>query len=318
MTELIGPLLVMVFCLSQAARDVYFGHLFQRVDFFAVILLAFSLSTVFFGLVALLHTPGEVRALRGHLGTVLAMNASTALAWSCYFYALTYLEPSIVNTVHSAMGPLTVLALAAAGSRLAAPGHLGIAERLAYAGIAASVAALWWVVLSGVSGLTAVSFTPRLSALALLVVSGTSITISLLYAKRLHDHGIGAGTVTAVRYPLLILLAAGVVASNGSLAGIATLGELAMLSMLATVLIALPLFALQVGIARTAPLTAHVIRSLGPVCVFALQQVDGRIAYSTATFVCILAYSACAIAGNLAHGWRDRPAAASAHALARN
>ena len=44
----LGPVLVLVFCLSQAFRDVYFGHVFQGVDFFAVILLAFLASTVIF------------------------------------------------------------------------------------------------------------------------------------------------------------------------------------------------------------------------------------------------------------------------------
>jgi hypothetical protein len=80
-------------------------------------------------------------------------------------------------------------------------------------------------------------------------------------------------------------------------------------SLTATVLIALPTFALQVGVARTAPLTAHVLRSLGPVCVFGVQQLDGRLAYSTPTLICILGYSTAAIASNIAHGWREQPAA---------
>ena len=45
---LLGPFLVLTFCLSQALRDVYFGHVFQQVDFFAVILVAFTLSTLVF------------------------------------------------------------------------------------------------------------------------------------------------------------------------------------------------------------------------------------------------------------------------------
>src|SRR5438874_13447252 len=90
----LGPALVLLFCLSQALRDVYFGHVFQGVDFFAVILLAFLLSTVIFTAVALLRSPAAFRKLRGHGRTVLAMNISTALAWSCYFFALTHIEPS--------------------------------------------------------------------------------------------------------------------------------------------------------------------------------------------------------------------------------
>jgi hypothetical protein len=39
---LLGPLLVLMFTLSQSVRDVYFGSVFQRFDFFLIILLAFS------------------------------------------------------------------------------------------------------------------------------------------------------------------------------------------------------------------------------------------------------------------------------------
>jgi hypothetical protein len=53
---------------------------FQGVDFFAVILVAFLLSTAIFGAITAAKTPGEFSKLRGHVGTVLAMNGTTALA----------------------------------------------------------------------------------------------------------------------------------------------------------------------------------------------------------------------------------------------
>lgn len=310
MVGLTGSFLILAFCLSQALRDVYFGHVFQRVDFFAVILIAFSISTLGFGAITAIKAPAEFRRLRGQLGTVVAINVTTALAWSCYFFALTHLEPSVVNTMHSGMAPLTVIALAACGLKLAQPGTTRRWERLAYVGIALSLLALGAVVLSGSSGLPDVSGGANLAALVLLAISGASITVSLLYCKRLHDRGISAETVTTVRYIALILLAGGVEAWHGGMGGIGGPVQIVTLSLAATALIVLPLFALQLGIALTAPLTAHVIRSLGPVCVFALQQLDGRIVYSTPTLVCILIYSAAAIASNLAHGWNERVAEA--------
>jgi drug/metabolite transporter (DMT)-like permease len=307
---LLGPLLVLAFCLSQALRDVYFGHVFQGMHFFAVILLAFTLSTLVFGSITAVRTPAEFKTLRGHIATVLAMNLTTAIAWSCYFFALTHLQPSIVNTVHSGMGPLTVVALAACGVRLAKPGVVGRGELWSYAAIAVSIVALWWVVLSGRSGLRAGNEATDLIGLVLLMISGSSITISLLYSKRLHDHGVSAQAVTAVRYLLLILVAAGAQTFNGRIEGVSGLVDLATLSIAAPGLIVLPLFILQVGIALTAPLTAHVIRSLGPVCVFVLEQVDGRLVYSRPTLICIVFYSAAVIASNLAHGWKERAVAA--------
>jgi drug/metabolite transporter (DMT)-like permease len=304
-SRLLGPGLVMVFCLSQAFRDVYFGNVFQGVDFFAVILLAFVASTVLFTAVALRHGTAAFATLRGQLRTVLAMNIFTALAWSCYFFGLTHLEPSIVNTLHSGMGPLTVVAVAAFGLRLAKTETVGWAEYFGYAGIAMSLVALAWVVLSGQSGFADGTKTTALLGLAALLVSGASITVSLLYCKRLHDRGASAEVVTSVRYVLLILIAAGAVWHRGRLVGVDTFGEAATLTLLATVLIVLPLYAFQVGIALTTPLTANVLRALGPVFVFALQQADGRLAYSTPTLVCILAYSAAAIVSNVAHARQE-------------
>jgi len=309
MAALFGPAMVLLFCVSQALRDVYFANVFQDVDYFAVILLAFLPSTLAFGAITAVKAPGEFATLRGHLATVLAMIVTTALAWTCYFFALTHLEPSIVNTLHSGMGPLTVIALAACGVRLAKQSVIGRQEALGYAGIALSLAGLWWVVLSGQSGLPHADHAASLIGLVLVLVSGVSITISLLLSKRLHDHGVSPEAVTAVRYLALIVLAGCVEAWKGRLAGIDHLGDLVALSLIATVLIALPTFALQIGVARTAPLTAHVLRSLGPVCVFGVQQLDGRLAYSTPTLICILGYSAAAIASNIAHGWREQPAA---------
>jgi drug/metabolite transporter (DMT)-like permease len=301
----LGPGLVLLFCVSQAFRDVYFGHVFQDVDFFVVILMAFVLSTVIFTVVAWLRTPGAFHTLRGRGGTVMAINVTTALAWSCYFAGLTRLEPAIVNTLHSGMGPLTVVALAAFGARLAKIEEIGWGEYFGHSAIAISLLALWWVVLSGSSGLRSGPEASDLLGLALLLASGSSITISLLYCKRLHDQGVSAEVVTAVRYIALILIAGGVVLHRGEWRGITTLGEAASLSGLATILIVLPLYALQVGIALTAPLTAHVLRSLGPAFVFVLQQFDGRLTYSTPTLICILAYSTAAIACNVVHGLRQ-------------
>ena len=65
---------------------------------------------------------------------------------------------------------------------------------------------------------------------------------------------------------------------KGGLGGIGSAGEAATLTALATILIVLPLYAFQVGIALTAPLTANVLRALGPVFVFALAA-DRRAAH---------------------------------------
>jgi drug/metabolite transporter (DMT)-like permease len=311
MSTLLGPAFVLLFTLSQAFRDVYFGSVFQRFDFFAILALTFVLSTAIFGAVALIRAPGEFRKLRAQAGTIVAANVTTATAWSCYFFALSHLDPAIVNTIHSAMGPLIVVVLGACGIALAKPKAIGRIEYAGYAGMAAAVAALWWVVIGGYSDLPTANLAASIVGLALLCVSGGSITVSLLYCKRLQDCGLGADTVTALRYWVLILLAGAVVFWQGRFGGLETPRQLVSLSVAATALISLPLYAFQLGIGRTTPLTAQVIRALGPVFVFALEQFDSRMHYSLPTLACILAYSASVIVSNLAHGWSGEPRVAS-------
>jgi drug/metabolite transporter (DMT)-like permease len=173
------------------------------------------------------------------------------------------------------------------------------------------------VVLSGRSGFPGQDAESRLLGLALPLVSGSSITISLLYSKRLHDYGLSAEGVTAVRYLLIIAVATSIEIFKGWPEGLRTSTQLATVSIAATVLIVLPTFALQVGVARTAALTAQVIRALGPVCVFALEQYDERLTYSWPTLACIIAYSIFTLAANVAHGWRDGPAVMVAIASAQ-
>ncbi|HVV92287.1 MAG TPA: hypothetical protein VHD15_02600 [Hyphomicrobiales bacterium] len=305
MARLAGPALVVLFSLSQAFRDVYFSDTFQGVDFFAVLLLASGLSTVIFAVVTLLRVPGDFARLAREWRTVLGMNLTTAGAWPFYFYALTHLEPSIVNTLHSGIAPLAVVVLGAFGLQIAKPRPIGRTEALCYGGIAASLAALWWVVLSGRSGLAQGGLGTVLPALAVLLISGTSITTSQLFSKRLNDRGISSAAVTAVRYLFLVVMGVGVEAARGGMHGVGGPGQLAVLAVAATALMVLPIYILQLGIARTAPLTAQVIRTLGPVFVFALEQLDQRIAYSGPVLAGIVAYSLFAIGANAAHGWRS-------------
>lgn len=299
--------MVLLFCLSQAFRDVYLGHVFQNVDFFAVILLAFIPSTLFFGALSLWRTPGDVKRLRGQGSTLLAMNITTAMAWTSYFFGLTHLEPAVVNTLHSGVGPLTVIVMGAMGLQIAGNWRTGRLEGLFIAAMGLTLAGLWWVVLSGESGLANSGFaggmSAKLPALCLLIVSGAAITISHLYAKRMHEAKVSAETVTAVRYGFIMILAAGFLWFRQTPTGLTSIGHAAWLGIAAALLIALPLYALQIGVAHTSQLTAHVLRALGPVFVFALEQFDRRLELSLPVLALILLYSVFITAASVARGW---------------
>jgi drug/metabolite transporter (DMT)-like permease len=302
MNRSLGISMILIFCFSQAFRDVYLGHVFQRVDFFAVILLAFIPSTLFFGAIAWWRYRDEIRALPGHWPTLAAMNVATALAWTSYFFGLSHLEPVIVNTLHSGIAPLTVIVLSAAGFSFAGKHATGKLEAVCLAGMMAALAGLWWLVLNGSSGIGGQSASDSLMALCLLLVSGASITISHLFAKTLSTAGLGAVTITASRYFLIVLMAIAFLLARDVPSGIQGAGHGIWLGIAAALLIALPLYALQIGIAHTPQLMAHILRALGPVFVFALQQFDGRLAWSMPVLTLVLLYSIFIGGANIAHG----------------
>jgi hypothetical protein len=68
MAALLGPFMVLIFCLSQAFRDVYFANIFQGLDFFAVIVIAFGLSALIFGFLTAVRSPGDFTKLHNMLG----------------------------------------------------------------------------------------------------------------------------------------------------------------------------------------------------------------------------------------------------------
>jgi drug/metabolite transporter (DMT)-like permease len=307
--ELLGPGLVLLFVAAQAFRDVYFATAFQGIDFFFVIALAFSISAFGFAGVTAMREPAAFARMRQELPALAWINLTTAIAWISYFFSLKHLQPSVVNTLHSGAGPLTVILLASFAIHIARPSAVNQAERLSYAWLAASLGFLCWAVLAGQSGLRTESLLVTAAGLALPIISGASITISLLWCKRLNERGIGADAITASRYWLIIAIAllAEVVGERPT--GVGTAGDFLTLAFATIVLIVLPLYALQVGIARTAPLSAHVIRSLGPVLIFGLEIADGRIAYSGPILAGIALYSFFALASNLVRGWQGEHAA---------
>ena len=126
-----------------------------------------------------------------------------------------------------------------------------------------------------------------------------SLVISILYTRKLHDRGAGSDAILATRFILIVVIAA--VAEGFAARGIWSFPatELAWLGLSGALLIVMPIYVLQLGIARSVPLTANVIRALGPVVVFATQLVDPRILFSGYSLGALSLYALCVIGANL-------------------
>lgn len=300
----IGLSCLLFFAISQGARDAFFGNVFQSVSFLSVALLAFGSSTLVFAGVALWRDREGFLKIFAERRAFAALNITTAVGWLGFFYALKYIEPAAVAALYNGVGPLAALAFGVLGLTPAAS-RISIGERICYAGIAASLSTLVAVVLTHRSGLAQGALTVQAFAIAVLILGGVMIAYSHVVARRLHDVGVGSDAVVGTRF-LLTFAAAGVLEwAIGTPAARPSVAGFLHLTGMAFGLIVIPMYVLQLGVARSSALAVNVFRALGPVFVFAVQQLDGRLRFSGATLGCIAVFCVCAISASLLRGWSE-------------
>lgn len=296
----IGVIFILTFVGAVALRDVFFGGFFQQYDFYQVVLVAFALTTVVFGAVVVARRD-QMRALMDAWRETIIVNLGTAAAWFCYLTALKLLEPAVVNAIHTGMGAITLMIMGQFGINIARPARITRLELGLWAGVLLTLVALSSVAVSGHSGLADRSLMENLAGLALAFVSGIFMAPTSETGKRMNEKGVHPASVLAVRQVALMLIAAVIVASGESTGtSITAPGTLVLVSVASLLLIALPLYVLQHGLARTSALSIWVIQPLGPCLIFAAQLMDGRLHPSAWTLACLTSFSMLAIAANLA------------------
>src|SRR5262245_11815650 len=119
-----GSLFVLAFVFLSAFRDVFFADQLRAAPFFAVALIAFTTCTVVFLGLAVMERERTLRVVFADRRTFVLVNLSTAVSWLQYFGSLRYLEPAIANVLHAGLGPLTIMAMGAAGWRIVEAGRM--------------------------------------------------------------------------------------------------------------------------------------------------------------------------------------------------
>jgi len=298
--ETTGFLLSVVFVCLAAGRDVYFGALFQHVHPLAVALTAFTLCTLVFLPIAAVRDRAGLARLGRHAGTVFWINATSAIAWLSFFHALRIAEPALVQVIFFGIGPLSVTWI----DRLVpgiATATRGPAERRLHVGLLGALLVAAAVMLLGWSGLGPQPAGRVLSGLALTVGGGVCISISTLLSRVVNDAGVGPATLIAVRFPGAIVLAGALAAlSPADVARGLTPGTLAGIAVASLLLIVLPNYVNQIGVALASPLTVRAVLALGPVLVFGLQLVEGRLPSSPPTLAVCVLYAVFAVAAAVA------------------
>ncbi|MGH7354581.1 MAG: hypothetical protein ACRELS_08420 [Candidatus Rokuibacteriota bacterium] len=279
--EAAGFMMSAVFVCLASVRDVYLGGLFQRLSPLDVAVVAFALCSVIFLPIALARSPESLRVALRRPRELFWINATSALAWIAFFFALETIEPLIVQILFSGIGPLSVVWIDRLISGAAAAAGLGRAERRAHLGLLASLGLAALVVLCGLSGAGPQPLGRAVLGAVLAAGAGLSISVNTILCRQLNDAGVDPAALVSVRFPGAVALALALAIPTGH--GFASLYSASALPTVlgaSALLVVFPIYVNQVGISLASPLTVRVVLAGAPVLIFLLQLVDGRMSAS--------------------------------------
>ncbi|GAA0268420.1 hypothetical protein GCM10010302_02670 [Streptomyces polychromogenes] len=297
--SVLGPLLVLTYCLVNAGKSVLEGALLQRMTPEFLAFNAFLLAQVW-SLCTVRDRRALVRAVRRSLRDVLLYNVATACSWLAVLYALTYLEPAVANSLIVGIVPAGTILI---GMWLRPESRTLFREKAAACGVLGAMAWLSWLAWCARedSEVTTGGFAIGLAAC---VVTAASVAASTHFTKRLSKAGFTVGQMMASRFGLLLTACMAVLWLRGDLALYQDHALLpAALGCGAVTLAALWL--LQQGIVRTEPVTVSFLLAANLLVTYAAQLLDPRLRPTLPTLLAIVLLTAFVVIGVLA---RRRPA----------
>ncbi len=260
----------------------------------------FTLCTLVFLPISFVHSRDSLAALTRRPGGLFWVNVTSAIAWLAFFAALKLIEPSLVQILYSGIGPLSVVWVDRRVRDAIPAIPLTRAERPIYFGLLASLIFAAAVAVCGLSGVGAQPVGVTALGVILAASGGISISVSTMLCRKLNDAGVTPGTLLSLRYPVTVLSAA-------VLASLSSSGLPAPLSLrvdafmvIAALLIVVPSYVNQIGISLASPLTVRVVLSTGPVLIFFVQLIEGRLSASLYSLAAAILYAVAAISAGLA------------------
>ncbi len=298
--EAAGFLVSVAFVGLAAVRDVYLGGLFQRVSPLLVAMEAFTLCTLVLLPIALVHSRDSLAVLLRRSRDLFWVNVTSAMAWLAFFYALRLIEPSLVQILYSGIGPLSVVWIERylPGSTPAVP--LTRAERPIYFGLLTSLVFAGAVALGGLSGAGAQPVGVTALGVMFAAGGGVSISVSTMLCRKLNDAGVTPGALLSLRYPATVFSAAVLASLSSSSLPAAPSLRVDALLVIASLLIIVPSYVNQVGISLASPLTVRAVLATGPVLIFFVQLIEGRLSASPYSLTAAILYAMVAISVGLA------------------
>ena len=293
-----GVMPLLTYAVLTAAMDVYAGNRLQVVSPASIAAISFTLVVVFFAAVHFRQSEARrLSVVSSHRRDLVAINITTAVTWLSTFYALSYLEPAIVNVMALALGPAIMVLV---GPQLRQQSTVMRVEIAVSAAICILLGVLAWSSFTGRSGLGRVSAGHTAAGVVFTLICAAGSAVNIIYMKRLNDAGCNPGTVLATRFILMSVAGWVLVALEGQNGIFAALLPGAIVAVGG---VGLPIYILQIGVRYTEPITTSLLISLSPLFAFVMELADRRLRFSPFTLGGVLSVVALVVIGVMS---RDR------------
>ena len=285
----LGLFYCLAFVSLEAIQAVYFGSVFQRMDSFLLGGAIFGMASASSLLWVAWRKGGQFALAWREWRTMAKAGIGTAVSWVAYFIALQLIEPAVAYTVFSGAVPLAILAAARRGVPEASSAA-GRGSRLGHMLIAASLIYLCLASIAGLTGFERGGMVGGIGGVIAVLVTGLSSTWVIFYCRRLSRAGVTATTQFGLRYLPYIAVAALAAAIGIDAKPPVPIWQISQALVIGLALVATPSYLVQRAIPLVSPLLIGLAGALGPFLVFALQAVEGRIAYSSWTLAGLVVY----------------------------
>lgn len=262
-------LFVALMTLAQGVGTAFVGHVVQPNEATFVTLVANGFSMLIpLATVVFTKKLSTIRWDRRTVGLYLVLNMATTATFVSYYVAVTLIAPSASTVLEAGVGPLALFAL----------GLAGFAQRAPRVSVIVSVALS--VVVACTVGYLLLSYSAEpvdeIVGVVLSIGAGLGSIVSTLIVRRLIHDGLTPMTVTAIRFPLAVIVSAVLCFTPQALSEQPWLD--ARLYLVAVFGVTLPIIGLQFGIRRSNPMTIALMLSCLPAIVFTTESIlQGRI-----------------------------------------
>lgn len=276
-----GALLVLLYSVMSAAKEVVIGHVVQDTDPNLLVFLSFGIVILIFNADIIFNFSSFAKGwliFSKSFRLITLLNLETALAWGCFFWAVRYLEPAVVSAVTVGISPLF--------SQLLGIEHdtnRNVKIRVFFSSLTTFF--LLSSTYLGFSAIGGINFGAFWLGAFLCGLGGASIALVTSRSRRLYKEGYSAFDLMRTRFVLLVCISGLSAFFSGELGAVPHTFTLA--GIIAVLGIAIPIFSLQKGLERCSSTTALLIITCAPGFTWLFQLFDSRLHYSTSTVAAI-------------------------------